>query len=263
MILDEIADFTKRRVDISKSKKSVEEIKKEAYSLNTDTGYPFEQALKKEGISFICEVKKASPSKGVIAPKFPYIDIAKEYEAAGASAISCLTEPKFFQGNDLYLKEIRQAVSIPVLRKDFTVDEYMIYEAKNLGADAILLICAILSDEQLKEYFQIADELGLTSLVETHDENELKRALNIGARVIGVNNRNLKDFTVDINNSIRLRQMAPKDKIFVSESGIKVPDDIRNLVANKTDAVLIGETFMRSRDKKRMLDWLRGDVDSL
>lgn len=258
MILDEIVAKTKERMREVQSETSLQEIRGMALSMNKDTGYPFEKALRGEEIQFICEVKKASPSKGLIAPEFPYVEIAREYEQAGAAAISVLTEPYFFQGANAYLTEIRQQVSLPILRKDFTVDPYMIYEAKVIGADAILLICAVLSDMQLKEYYELADSLGLSVLVEAHDEEEVRRALAIGARIIGVNNRNLKDFTVDINNSVRLRRMIPDDVIFVSESGMKEQADIRRLRENHTDAVLIGETFMRSPDKKKMLDVLRG-----
>lgn len=257
MILDEIAAKTKVRIEEQKLKRPLEDVKQEALALDANTGFPFEKALRKDSLNFICEVKKASPSKGLIAPNFPYLDIAKEYERIGAAAISCLTEPFYFQGSDEYLKEITQTVNIPVLRKDFTVDEYMIYEAKILGASAILLICAILTDEQLKEYYEIATDLGLSVLVETHDEEEIKRALNINAKIIGVNNRNLKDFTVDINNSIRLRKLVPSEIIFVSESGMKCADDIRALKENGTDAVLIGETLMRADDKEQMLKDLK------
>lgn len=257
MILDEIAVKTKVRIEEQKLKRPLEDVKQEALALDANTGFPFEKALRKDSLNFICEVKKASPSKGLIAPNFPYLDIAKEYERIGAAAISCLTEPFYFQGSDEYLKEITQTVNIPVLRKDFTVDEYMIYEAKILGASAILLICAILTDEQLKEYYKIATDLGLSVLVETHDEEEIKRALNINAKIIGVNNRNLKDFTVDINNSIRLRKLVPSEIIFVSESGMKCADDIRALKENGTDAVLIGETLMRADDKEQMLKDLK------
>ena len=251
MILDEIVAKTKVRLEENKKKLPPEELQKQALSMTADTGFPFEKALKAQGLSFICEVKKASPSKGLIAPDFPYVAIAEEYEKAGANAISVLTEPYFFQGSDSYLQQISEHVSIPLLRKDFTIDPYMIYEAKVIGASAILLICAILTDEQLKSYLQLADSLGLSALVEAHDETE-------GARIIGVNNRNLKDFTVDIQNSIRLRKLIPKEIVFVSESGMKTPEDIKRLRDNETDAVLIGETFMRSPDKKKMLEDLKG-----
>lgn len=220
--------------------------------------YPFEKALSKDGMSFICEVKKASPSKGVIAEHFPYREVAGEYEKAGADAISVLTEPYYFRGSDEYLREIREAVNIPLLRKDFTVDEYMIYQAKLIGTDAVLLICAILSDMQLQEYAGLAHDLGLSALVEAHDEEEVGRALKSGAGIVGVNNRNLKDFTVDITNSVRLRRLVPKEVLFVSESGMKTREDIARLEENGTNAVLIGETLMRSADKAAMLRQLSG-----
>jgi indole-3-glycerol phosphate synthase len=258
MILNTIATVTKERVEEAKQASPLSEIKAEALAMNADTGFPFEKALAKDGISFICEVKKASPSKGLIAEKFPYVEIAKEYESAGADAISVLTEPFYFQGRDEYLTGIRNAVNIPLLRKDFVVDEYMVYEAKKIGADAILLICSILSKLQLQEYAGIANELGLSVLVEAHDEWEVEMAKSSGARIIGVNNRNLKDFTVDINNSVRLRKLVPDDILFVSESGMKTRADIERLEKNHTNAVLIGETFMRSTDKAAMLKELSG-----
>lgn len=258
MILDEIAEKTVLRIEEIKNKVPMEELKKKAYAMNAETGFPFEKRLKKSGIHAICEVKKASPSKGIIAEDFPYVEIAKAYEEAGADAISVLTEPFYFKGSDEYLKEIRKEVKIPILRKDFVVDEYMLYEAKCMGADVVLLICAILDDEKLKRYFEIANELGLSALVETHDEEEIARALKIGARVIGVNNRNLKDFTVDIENSVRLRKLVPENIVFVSESGMKTREDIARLEENGTNAVLVGETLMRSSNKKEMLDELLG-----
>lgn len=258
MILDEIAKKTAERIEAEKKRVSQDTLRREAEALPVSKEFPFYKALKKDGISFICEAKKASPSKGVIAETFPYLDIAKEYEAAGASAISCLTEPFYFLGRDEYLTEIAQNVSIPVLRKDFTVDPYMIYQAKCMGASAVLLICALLETSRLREYGEIAAELGLSALVEAHDEREVESALDAGAQIIGVNNRDLRTFTVDINNSARLRRLVPKDIAFVSESGIKNADDIKRLVENGTDAVLIGETLMRAQDKKKMLDELRG-----
>ncbi len=258
MILEKIAEYTKERIAHEKSLIPINELKSRALSEDPHIGFPFEKALAKPGISFICEAKKASPSKGVIAEDFPYVEIAKQYEAAGADAMSVLTEPRWFMGKDEYLKEIRKAVSLPLIRKDFTVDEYMIYQAKLMGADAVLLICAILSDMQLQEYFGIADELGLSALVETHDEEEVSRALKAGSRIIGVNNRNLKDFTVDIENSVRLRSLVPENILFVSESGMKTRSDIARLEENGTNAVLIGETFMRSPDKAAMLRELSG-----
>lgn len=257
-ILAEIAEKTRQRVAEEKKSLPLPQLRAQAEAMDASTGFPFAQALAAPGMSFICEVKKASPSKGLIAPNFPYLDIAKEYQVAGAAAISCLTEPYWFQGSDQYLKEIAQAVTIPVLRKDFTVDEYMIYGAKVLGASAVLLICAILDDGQLKDYLALAHSLGLSALVEAHDETELNRALSAGAGIIGVNNRDLRTFTVDVSNSLRLRKLAPPEVLFVSESGIKTPEDIQKLYDNGTNAVLIGETLMRAPDKKAMLAQLRG-----
>lgn len=257
-ILAEIAEKTRQRVAKEKKSLPLPQLRAQAEAMDASTGFPFAQALAAPGMSFICEVKKASPSKGLIAPNFPYLDIAKAYQAAGAAAISCLTEPYWFQGSDHYLKEIAQAVTIPVLRKDFTVDEYMIYGAKVLGASAVLLICAILDDGQLKDYLALAHSLGLSALVEAHDETELNRALSAGAGIIGVNNRDLRTFTVDVSNSLRLRKLAPPEVLFVSESGIKTPEDIQKLYDNGTNAVLIGETLMRAPDKKAMLAQLRG-----
>lgn len=258
-ILEEIAGKTMERIDLEKQKNPLETVRREAEQVHQDRkaqDFAFERALAEEGMSFICEVKKASPSKGLIAPDFPYLDIAAEYEAAGASAISCLTEPFYFQGRDTYLQEIADAVKIPVLRKDFTVDEYMIYQAKALGAGAVLLICAILDDAQLFAYGQLARELGLSALVEAHSEEEVERALKSGARIVGVNNRDLKTFQVDITTSARLRRMVPPEILFVSESGIRGAEDIHSLRQNGTDAVLIGETLMRSGDKKALLaEW--------
>lgn len=260
MILQEIAERTRQRVAEEKSAVPLSEMKKRALDISPDTGFPFKKALAAPDISFICEVKRASPSKGMIAEDFPYLDIARDYEAAGAASISCLTEPFWFKGSDRYLSEIAAAVKIPVLRKDFTVDEYMIYQAKTLGASAVLLICSILSREQIAEYLGIAHSLGLSALVEAHDEEEVRTAVSVGAGIIGVNNRDLKTFTVDINNSARLRKLVPPEILFVSESGIKTAADIRALRENGTNAVLIGETLMRSPDKKAALDELRGGV---
>lgn len=256
-ILEQLAGYAKERTEYAKKKVSLQDMRQQALSLPKGT-FDFENALKGPDISFICECKKASPSKGLIAPDFPYLQIAKEYEAAGADCISVLTEPKWFLGRDEYLKEIAGTVSIPCLRKDFTVDEYMIYEAKMLGASAVLLICSILSKEQIREYIRICDTLGLSALVEAHDEKEVEMALGEGARMIGVNNRNLKDFTVDTDNSRRLRERIPEDILFVSESGVKTTEDVERLREIGADAVLIGETLMRASDKKVKLDELRG-----
>lgn len=257
-ILETIAEYTKDRIDERKKEMPLEQLKKQAESMNCATGFPFEKALRKSDITFICECKKASPSKSIIAESFPYLEIAKDYENAGAGAISVLTEPKWFMGSDAYLKEIAETVCVPCLRKDFTVDEYMIYEAKILGASAVLLICSLLDSQTLCEYIKICDSLGLSALVEAHDEKEIEDAISAGARIIGVNNRNLKDFTVDINNSVRLRKLVPESILFVAESGIKTADDIAVLKNANVNAVLIGETLMRSSNKKAMLDSLRG-----
>ena len=259
-ILEKIAAATLERVKCDKERISLDEMKRMAENCDAATGFPFEQTLKSDEMSFICECKKASPSKGLIAPDFPYLDIAEDYEAAGAAAISVLTEPQWFLGNDEYLREIARAVNIPCLRKDFTVDEYMIYRAKTLGASAVLLICALLDTETLKRYIGICDELGLSALVEAHDEREIDSALKAGARIIGVNNRNLKDFTVDVHNSERLRKSVPNDVLFIAESGIKTAADIEVLKAANVNGVLIGETLMRSTDRKKMLDTLKGKV---
>ena len=256
-ILDQLAEHARERVAMAKKIKSLEKIKAEALAMPSGD-FRFEKALSGDGISFICECKKASPSKGLIDPDFPYLKIACEYEASGADCISVLTEPKWFLGSDDYLKTIASSVSIPCLRKDFTVDEYMIYEAKLLGASAVLLICSILDEDTVRRYIKICDELGMSALVETHNEDEVRSALNAGARVIGVNNRNLKDFSVDTDNSKRLRQMIPSSVLFVSESGVKSADDVALLKVIGADAVLIGETLMRASDKKAKLDELRG-----
>lgn len=258
-ILDQLADHARKRVSEAKKRIPAETMKRQALSLPKG-GFSFENALKKSGIAFICECKKASPSKGLIAPDFPYLEIAGEYEAAGADCISVLTEPKWFSGSDEYLKEIADAVRIPCLRKDFTVDEYMIYEAKALGASAVLLICSILTEEEIRESIRLCDELGLSALVEAHDGAEVRAAVNAGARMIGVNNRNLRDFTVDTDNSRRLRELIPKDVLFVSESGVRCAQDVAKLREIGADAVLIGETLMRAADKRAKLAELRGGV---
>lgn len=255
-ILEEIAEKTRERIRKEKLQFPLDQLK--ALAEKAPQQPSFLEALKKPGMSYICEVKKASPSKGLIAPEFPYLEIAKEYEAAGASAISCLTEPFYFMGSDTYLREITETVDIPVLRKDFTVDKYMIYQAKAFGVAAVLLICAILNDQELLEYRELAETLGMDALVEAHDENEVARALKTGAKIVGVNNRDLKTFRVDMNNSIRLRNLAPDNMVFVSESGIKNAGDIAILERNRVGAVLIGETLMRSPDKKAALENLNG-----
>ena len=258
MILDKIIEATKIRVAQEKEVETPEAVKAAALALPSDTGFPFEAALRQQDFNFICEVKKASPTKGIIAEHFPYLDIAKEYEVAGAAAISVLTEPDFFKGDKKYLQEIASTVKIPVLRKDFIIDEYQIYQAKVWGASAILLICACLDVPTLTKFRELADSLGLSSLVEAHDENEVQMAIDCGARIIGVNNRNLKDFTVDVQNSVRLRNLVQDDVIFVSESGLETPEDIQVLRDNNIGVALMGETFMRSRNKVEKLAYLYG-----
>ena len=257
-ILDRLAEYARERCEAAKECVPPEQVRERALSLPAGN-FAFEEALKKEGLSFICECKKASPSKGLIAPEFPYLQIAKAYEAAGADAISILTEPKWFLGKDEYLKEIAQSVRIPCLRKDFTVDAYMIYEAKLLGAGAVLMICSILDKKQLKEYIGICDALGLSALVEAHDEEEIRMAVDAGARVIGVNNRNLKDFSVDTGNSARLRKLIPPGVLYVSESGVKTREDVRRIEEIGADAVLVGESLMRAENIAEKLRELRGE----
>ena len=258
MILDTIVEATKIRVAQEKQVESPEAVKAAALALPSDTGFPFEAALRQQDFNFICEVKKASPSKGIIAEHFPYLDIAKEYEMAGAATISVLTEPDFFKGDKKYLQEIASTVKIPVLRKDFIIDEYQIYQAKVWGASAILLICGCLDVPTLTKFRELADSLGLSSLVEAHDEKEVQMAIDCGARIIGVNNRNLKDFTVDVQNSVRLRNLVQDDVIFVSESGLETPEDIQVLRDNNIGVALMGETFMRSPNKVEKLAYLYG-----
>lgn len=258
-ILDELAMHAKMRVVDAKQREPLSVVRERAEA-RPSPEFSFEKALQTPDIAFICECKKASPSKGLIAPEFPYVQIAKEYEAAGADCISVLTEPRWFLGSKEYLNEIAEAVSIPCLRKDFTVDEYMIWSARARGAAAVLLICSILDDARLLAFRELADELGMTSLVEAHDEREVERALKAGARVVGVNNRNLKDFTVDTENSAKLRALIPDDVLYVSESGVKTAEDVDLLREIGADAVLIGETLMRAEDKTAKLAELRGMV---
>ncbi len=256
-ILEQLAAYARTRVEQAKAVRPLADVKAAALA-QPKGNFAFEKALAQPGVRFICECKRASPSKGLIAPVFPYLDIAKEYAAAGADAISVLTEPKWFLGSDEYLQQIAAAVPVPCLRKDFTVDEYMIYEAKLLGASAVLLICSLLDTETLHQYLAICDALGLSALVEAHDEQEIASAAAAGARVIGVNNRNLKNFTVDVTNSLALRQKAPPGVLFVAESGITSPSDVSALRAAGVDAVLVGEALMRAPDKAAALAALRG-----
>jgi indole-3-glycerol phosphate synthase len=264
MILDTLAQSSRKRVNALKERVPLEELKKQLYdqnglrSFHNREAFAFGNSLQKQEISFICEVKKASPSKGIIAKDFPYLTIAAEYEKAGADAISVLTEPEYFKGSNVYLTQISSSVQIPVLRKDFTVDEYQIYEAKLIGADAVLLICSLLDKDTIKKYLKICDELGLSALVEAHTKEEVLAAVEVGARVIGVNNRNLKTFEVDLSTCMRLRELVPKEIIFVAESGIKSSEDISILRKSNVNAVLIGETLMKSNDKTKVLNELRG-----
>lgn len=266
MILNMLAETARKRVETAKKNVPIKELKALIYhkggcrALHKREAFAFEKVLRNKGISFLCEVKKASPSKGVIDPDFPYLDIAKEYEEAGADAISVLTEPTYFQGADGYLKDISELVHIPVLRKDFVVDDYQIYEAKLIGADAVLLICALLDTETLRNYMSICDELGLSALVEAHTEEEIASALEAGARIIGVNNRNLRTFEVDLSTCITLRELVPKDILYVAESGIGTREDILLLEKAGVDAVLIGEALMKCHDKQAMLSYLKGDI---
>lgn len=265
MILDKLTKATRARIEKKKMIMPYDEVKNQAIKIVkqerdiAEFTFPFERAIEKRGLNFICEVKKASPSKGIIAQEFPYLDIACDYEKAGADCISVLTETDYFLGSDNYLQEIAQAVSIPVIRKDFLIDPYMIYEAKTLGASCVLLIAALLDTKTLSLYREICDSLGLSALIEVHDERELESALNSGARMIGVNNRDLKTFKVDINNSIRLRQLVPNKILFVAESGISKPEDIKALKEANINGVLIGETLMKSNDKGQMLKALKGE----
>ncbi len=263
-ILNELADHARVRVEQAKKIAPPEQVMEDARKLarlqkeSGEVPFRFENALRGPDIGFICEVKKASPSKGLIAPDFPYVKIAREYEAAGAECISVLTEPKWFLGREEYLKEIAESVKTPCLRKDFTVDPYMIYEAKLLGAGAVLLICSILDEKELETGLLTAQELGLSALAEAHDEEEVRIAAAAGARMIGVNNRNLKDFTVDVHNSERLRKLVPEGTLFVAESGIRSAEDVRVLREIGADACLVGETLMRAPDKTGKLRELRG-----
>lgn len=255
-ILDELATYAKERVQRAQAVKSLEDARRQALALPKGE-HSFYKALGKTELSFICECKKASPSKGIIAQNFPYLEIAKRYQQAGADCISVLTEPKWFLGRDAYLQEIAQNVQLPCLRKDFIVDEYMLYQAKLLGAAAVLLICTLLNEEQLRKYLAICEQLGLDALVEAYDEQEVQLALRAGARIIGVNNRNLKDFTVDMENSRRLRALVPPEVLFVAESGVRNAEDVRRLKSIGVDAVLIGEALMRAPDIAGLLRELK------
>lgn len=269
MILDTLVEATKRRITAQKEVLPLKELRRQvekSLSGGKDAGtrepFLFEKALAANGIHFICEVKRASPSKGLIAPDFPYVQIAKDYEAAGADCLSVLTETDYFLGSDDYFREIRAQVALPMLRKDFTIDPYMLWQAKAMGADCVLLICAVLSEGEIREYLEICDSLGLSALVETHDEGEVEMAVRAGARVLGVNNRNLRTFEVDLTTSARLRRLVPGDILFVAESGIRTAQDIKVLRGARVNGVLVGETLMRSPDKKAALDALRAGQEA-
>lgn len=257
-ILEEIAAYARERTAAAERKMPLADIRRRAEGMPRGD-FSFEKALRKPGLSLICECKKASPSRGLIAPDFPYVQIAREYEAAGADCISVLTEPKWFLGRDEYLEEIASAVSVPCLRKDFTVNEYMIYEARLLGASAVLLIVSLLSEAQLREYLGLCRELGLSALTEAHSAEEIGTAVRAGASVIGVNNRNLRDFSVDTGNSAALRKLVPPGVLFVSESGVTGAADTEKLREIGADAVLVGEALMRASDKKAKIRELRGE----
>ena len=259
-ILDELAAHARERVLADSENMSLDILQAMCREKGRANGARFYDALKKDDLSFICEVKKASPSKGVIARDFPYLDIARDYEAAGADCISCLTEPKWFLGSDDIFREIRAAVSTPMLRKDFTVSDYQLYQSRLMGADCVLLICALLDTKTLAQYLAVCDELGLSALVETHDADEIRSAVAAGAKIIGVNNRNLKDFSVDFSNAARLRDRIPPEAVYVAESGVQSAQDVAALRSIGADAVLIGETLMRASDKARRLAELRGNL---
>lgn len=256
-ILQTIAAHARTRVAADRAKISLEELKALCQEAGPGQGEQFVSALNRPGLSFLCEIKKASPSKGLISPDFPYLDIARAYEAAGADGVSCLTEPKWFLGSDDIFRQVRRTISLPMLRKDFTVDEYQIYQARLMGANAVLLIVSLLDGETLKGYLDLCRSLGLAALVETHDGQEVDAALNAGAEIIGVNNRNLKDFSVDFSNAARLRDRIPPGVLYVAESGLTGPEDAAALKQLGADAALVGEALMRAPDKGAMLASLR------
>ena len=256
-ILDKLADLSRARAAADQEKVPETVLREQAKALGKGNGVAFLSALKKPGISFICEIKKASPSKGLISPDFPYLKIAADYERAGADCISCLTEPEYFLGSDQIFREVRAQVSLPMLRKDFTVSAYQLDQARMMGANAALLIVSLLDVKTLEAYLERCEELGIAALVETHDGEEIRRAVSAGAKIIGVNNRNLKDFSVDFENAARLRDRIPADCVYVAESGVKTPEDVRRLRQIGADAALIGETLMRSADPAETLDQLR------
>ena len=256
-ILDKLADLSRERAKREQETVSAEELREQAKALGKGNGEAFLSALKKPGISFICEIKKASPSKGLISPDFPYLKIAEAYEQAGADCISCLTEPEYFLGSDDIFREVREKVNLPMLRKDFTVCEYQLDQARVMGANAALLIVSLMDERTLAAYLEHCEELGIAALVETHDEEEIRTAVSAGAKIIGVNNRNLKDFSGDFGNAARLRDRIPPECIYVAESGVRTPEDVQRLRQIGADAALIGETLMRAEDPAETLKSLR------
>lgn len=256
-ILETIAAYARRRVEQDRAGESMELLQERCRQAGRAHGERFRQALERPGLSLICEIKKASPSKGVISEEFPYLDIVREYQKAGADAISCLTEPKWFLGSDEIFRDVRAAIDLPMLRKDFTVDPYQIYQARLMGADCVLLICALLDCGTLAAYLQICDDLGLSALVEAHDGAEIECAVSAGAEIIGVNNRNLRDFSVDFSNAAHLREHIPPGVLYVAESGVSRPEDGAALRKAGADAALVGEFLMRSRDRRGTIAALR------
>ena len=256
-ILDKLAELSRMRAAAEQAKVPAAELREQAMALGKGKGEAFLSALKKPGISFICEIKKASPSKGLISPGFPYLKIAEAYEQAGADCISCLTEPEYFLGSDDIFREVREKVNLPMLRKDFTVCEYQLDQARVMGANAALLIVSLMDERTLAAYLEHCEELGIAALVETHDEEEIRTAVSAGAKIIGVNNRNLKDFSVDFGNAARLRDRIPPECIYVAESGVRTPEDVQRLRQIGADAALIGETLMRAEDPAETLKSLR------
>ncbi len=261
-ILEKLADLSRERVKSEQERLPESELRTQAKALGPGNGQAFLAALKKPGLSFICEIKKASPSKGLISPDFPYLEIASAYERAGADCISCLTEPEYFLGSDQIFSEVREKVNLPMLRKDFTVSAYQLDQARVMGADAALLIVSLLDVKTLGVYLDRCADLGIAALVETHDAEEIRTAVSAGAQIIGVNNRNLKDFSVDFGNAARLRDLIPPDCVYVAESGVKGPEDVALLKQIGADAALIGEALMRSADPAESLRLFRGEMNS-
>ena len=245
-ILEKLAALSRERVRAEEARFPAAEMREQARAMGPGGGAAFLSALEKPGISFICEIKKASPSKGLISPDFPYLKIAGDYERAGADCVSCLTEPEYFLGSDRIFREVREKIRLPMLRKDFTVSPYQLDQFPK-------------DEKTLAAYLERCAELGIAALVETHDEAEIRTAVSAGAKIIGVNNRNLKDFSVDIGNAARLRDQIPAGCVYVAESGVKTPEDVERLRGIGADAVLVGETLMRAEDPAEMLRLLKGE----